>query len=86
MKKSRFTEQQIAFALRQAENGTPVSEVNHKIFLYGFYFRIQSAFHIVWRDLNVGSWIDRIQPREYTLKATGGVRVVSDVQSFISIY
>ena len=27
MKKSRFTEEQIAYALRQAETGTPVAEV-----------------------------------------------------------
>lgn len=27
MKKSKFTEEQIAFALKQAETGTPVSEV-----------------------------------------------------------
>jgi len=31
MRKSRFTEQQIAFALRQAETGTKVSEVCRKI-------------------------------------------------------
>lgn len=31
MKKSRFTEQQIAFALRQAESGTKVSEVCRKM-------------------------------------------------------
>ena len=31
MKKRRFTEEQIAFALRQAENGTPVSEVVRKL-------------------------------------------------------
>jgi putative transposase len=30
MKKSRFTEQQIAFVLRQAEEGTPVAEVCRK--------------------------------------------------------
>jgi len=45
-----------------------------------------SAFHIGWRDLNVGSWIARMQPSEYSLKATGWVRVVSGVQSLISIY
>jgi putative transposase len=27
MKKSRFTEEQIAFALRQAESGSPVADV-----------------------------------------------------------
>jgi len=31
MKKSQFTEQQIAFALQQAEQGTPVSEVVRKL-------------------------------------------------------
>ncbi len=31
MKKSRFTDQQIAFALRQAETGTSVSEVTRKL-------------------------------------------------------
>ncbi len=53
---------------------------------YAFYFSILSAFHIGWRDLNVGSWISRIQPCEYTMKVTGWVRVVSGVQSLISIY
>ena len=31
MKKSRFTEEQIAFALRQAENGTAISEITRKL-------------------------------------------------------
>ncbi len=31
MKKSRFTDQQIAFALQQAEAGTPVGEVCRKM-------------------------------------------------------
>ena len=31
MKKSRFTNEQIAFALRQAESGTPVEDVCRKL-------------------------------------------------------
>jgi len=31
MKKNRFTEAQIAFALRQAESGTPVTEIIRKL-------------------------------------------------------
>ena len=31
MKKKRFTEQQIAFALRQAEQGTAVEEITRKL-------------------------------------------------------
>ena len=31
MKKSRFTEQQVAYALRQAESGTPVTEICRKL-------------------------------------------------------
>jgi len=31
MKKTKFTEQQIAFALKQAETGTPVQEVIRKM-------------------------------------------------------
>lgn len=31
MKRSRYTEEQIAFALRQAEHGTPVKEVIRKM-------------------------------------------------------
>ncbi|RDI51500.1 putative transposase [Microvirga subterranea] len=31
MKRSRYTEEQIAFALHQAESGTPVSEVIRKM-------------------------------------------------------
>ena len=42
MKKSRFSEQQIAFVLRQAEEGTAVSEVCRKA-------GISEATYYVWR-------------------------------------
>ncbi len=34
----------------------------------------------------MGSWIGRMQTREYALRATGWVRVVSGVQSLTSVY
>ena len=59
---------------------------NWRAYTYALYFSILSAFHIGWRDLNVGNWITRMQPREYTLRATGWVRTVSGIQSLISVY
>jgi len=57
-----------------------------RVVAVGMYTSILSAFHIGWRDLNVGSWIARMQPREYTLRATGWVRLVSGLQFLISVY
>ena len=53
---------------------------------YGAYFSLLSAFHIGWRDLSIGTWITRAQPREYTLKPAGWVRLVSGLQSLLSVY
>ena len=54
--------------------------------LYGLYFSLLSTVHIGWRDLNVGNWIARMQPREYAVGRSGWVRVVSAVQSLLSVY
>ena len=54
--------------------------------LWSLYFSLLSAVHIGWRDLNVGNWIARMQPKEFTLRATGWVRVVSGIQSLIGVY
>ena len=51
----------------------------------GLLFSLLSAFNIGWRELNVGNWISR-QPREYTLRATGWVRVVAGAQSLLGVY
>jgi pentapeptide repeat protein len=59
---------------------------NWRAYTYALYFSLLSAFHIGWRDLNVGNWITRMQPNEYTLRATGWVRTVSGIQSLISVY
>ena len=57
-----------------------------KVFLWAAYFSIVSAFHIGWRDLNVGAWIGKVQHKEYTLRGFGWVRSLSGIQSFVSVY
>jgi hypothetical protein len=54
--------------------------------LIGLYFSLLSAFSLGWRELNVGTWITRVQSREYVLRATGWVRTVSGIQSLLSVY
>jgi len=63
-----------------------LSERNWRAITWAVYFSLLSAFHIGWRDLSIGTWITRAQPREYTLKPTGWVRLVSGVQSLLSVY
>ena len=56
------------------------------VLLIGLYFSLLSAFSLGWRELNVGTWIARLQPREYTLRPTGWVRTVARIQSLLSVY
>lgn len=57
-----------------------------RLTLGGLYFSILSAFNLGWRDLSVGFWLSRIQSREYGLRATGWVRVVSGIESLVCLY
>ena len=52
----------------------------------GLYFSLLSAFHIGWREINVGNWILRLHPGEYVLRPVGWVKVVSGAQSLVSVY
>lgn len=54
--------------------------------LYALQFSIYSAFQLGWRDLNVGSWLSRLQGTEYTLRGSGWVRTVSGIQNLLSAY
>ncbi len=56
------------------------------VFGWAVYFSLLSAFHLGWRDLNVGTWLTRIQPSEFVLRGRGWVRVVSGIQSLVSVY
>lgn len=56
------------------------------LFINSFWFSVLSAFHFGWRDLNVGNWLARIQPKAYTYRPTGILRVFSGIQSLCCIY
>jgi uncharacterized protein YjbI with pentapeptide repeats len=71
---------------QQLTDGFPSNRSDLSFLLLAFYFSLLSATRIGWRELNVGTWITRIQPRQYSLQATGWVRVVSGVQSLVSVY
>lgn len=57
-----------------------------KALLLGFYFSLMSAFHMGWRDFNIGNWIASVQSREYSMRASGWVRSLSGIQSLVSVY
>ena len=82
----RIEKPQAVPVVRDDTKVEPYVAMGSAILGYAVYFSILSAFHIGWRDFNVGSWIARVQPREYTLRATGWVRTVSGIQSLISVY
>ena len=54
MKKSRYTDEQIAFALRQAETSTPVKEVIRKMGI------AEQTFYR-WKKLYVGLWPSEVR-------------------------
>lgn len=52
----------------------------------GIYFSVLSATRIGWRELTIGTWLERIQPRDFTLYATGWTRSIAGLQSLFSVY
>jgi uncharacterized protein YjbI with pentapeptide repeats len=50
------------------------------------YFSFLSAFSVGWHEINIGTWIGRLNPDEYTLRATGWLRSLSGFQSLVSIF
>ena len=71
----------------KAEKNTRLSprKMVHRLAI-ALYFSLVSAFNVGWENVNVGTWIARMQPKEFTLNAVGWVRVLAGVQSLISVY
>ena len=56
------------------------------LFLLALQFSLLTAFRVGWKELNVGSWIERLQARKYSLQSNGWVRRVAGLQSLLSVY
>jgi putative transposase len=73
MKKSRFTEEQIAYALRQAEAGMPVSDVCRQM-------GIAEATYYLWRKKYASLGVSELrQLRQLQEENTCLKRVVADL-------
>lgn len=57
-----------------------------RVIRISLFFSVFTAFQIGWRELNVSTWISRMQARQYYLRACGWVRVVAGSQSLLSAY
>jgi uncharacterized protein YjbI with pentapeptide repeats len=57
-----------------------------RVLRISLYFSLLSAFGIGFREINVRSWITRLQRQEYILRPTGWVRILSGFQSLINVY
>jgi uncharacterized protein YjbI with pentapeptide repeats len=75
---------------RSSFSGNRLGEIVHALGLnvagLALWFSLMSATQIGYGALNLGAWFSRMQPREYTLRATGWVRMVSGLQSLFSVY
>ena len=59
MKRSKFTEEQVAYALRQAESGTPVSDVCRQPGVSEATFYVWKKSTLIWASASsggCGSW------------------------------
>jgi putative transposase len=73
MKKSRFTEEQITYALRQADAGTPVSDVCRQL-------GIAEATYYVWRKKYANLGVSELrQLRQLQEENARLKRVVADL-------
>jgi len=71
MKKSKFTEEQIAFALRQADSGTRVAEVCRKMGIseQSYYSWRKELGGTRWTMLNtLGNWTSKTIPAEIGIR------------------
>ena len=50
------------------------------------WFSLMCAFRVGFREIDIGQWLARLQPRQYKIGARGWCRSVAGLQSLISVY
>ena len=72
---------------REANTWSQRLRLEFKMLRISLYFSVLSAFHIGWKQYNVGVWIKQLQPREFSLRVRRGwMRSISGLQSLLSAY
>ncbi len=68
--------------------GTRKSKIRRGLIGWGhaLYYSAMVTFRIGWKDLSIGNWITRVDPRGVTLRSTGWVRAFSGVQSLVGVF
>ncbi len=57
-----------------------------KSLIYTLYYSIMSAFHIGWRDINLGAWLSRVQTTHFRVRGDLWIKTISGVQSVMSVF
>lgn len=73
----------------EADEGLPPQRPDpDRLHSYGWaiYFSLFATFNIGWRDLNIGSWLTRLQSKPFRLVATGWLRCVAGAQLLTCLY
>jgi uncharacterized protein YjbI with pentapeptide repeats len=84
--RDRIEESESGVAYDLPAEAERVSASGARAIKWGAYFSLVSAFHIGFREFNVGSWISRLTPRKFTLEPVGWVRTLAGFQSLVSVY
>ncbi len=53
---------------------------------YAIFLSLIFAFRIGWREINIGAWLERLQPNASEIRTRGWVRTVAGIQSLLSLY
>ena len=57
-----------------------------QILYWSLFLSVLAAFRIGWKEVNIGNWISRLTMTPISLETIGPIRIITGIQSLISIY